>query len=327
MIPRRQFGFTLIELLVVIAIIAILIGLLLPAVQKVREASNRVHCQNNMKQLGVALHNFESTRGRLPSGSPQLFRSDSGYLSPQVQLLPFIEQDNTYRLFNLDLGPFHAANLSAAQQRPKVFRCPSEVLPADRNELGWTNYHANCGSWVHLGGWDGVFGPNYVPPGTSLPKLGDVRLAEIADGTSNTTAFAEVCNGPGTTGMPRGERTDCYEFGRPPPGDAAQARAAFLVGDWRTRPIPWNGDWRWRGYPWAEGTVWRGWYNHLLPPNRACWRPNEWWLLVTPASSYHAGGVNVLWCDGAVRFVAETVAPNVWLAAGTRNGGEPLPPP
>jgi len=320
-------AFTLIELLVVVAIIAVLIGLLLPAVQKVREAANRMSCANNLKQLGVALHNFEGTHGRLPSGSPQVFNTNSGYLSPQVQLLPYIEQDNTYRLFNLNVGPFHPDNLPAARQRPKIFLCPTEVQRGETTAMGWTNYHANCGTWVYARGWDGVFGPDYVPPGTSLPALKDVRLAEIKDGTSHTAAVAEVCHGPGTTGMPRGERIDCFEFGAPPARDPAAARAAFLARDWRTPPIPWNGEWRWRGYPWSEGTVWRGWYNHLLPPNRACWRPNDWWLLVTPPSSYHAGGVNVLWCDGAVRFISETVDPDVWLAAGSRDGGEALPAP
>src|SRR5712692_3069036 len=82
--------------------------------------------------------------------------------------------------------------------------------------------------------------------------------------------------------------------------------------------------WRYRGYPWAEGNIWRGWYNHLLPPNSPCWRTGDWWQLVSPASSFHTGGVNVLLADGSVRFIAESVSADVWHAAGTRAGGEAL---
>ena len=83
--------------------------------------------------------------------------------------------------------------------------------------------------------------------------------------------------------------------------------------------------WRYRGYPWNEGNIWRNWYNHLLPPNSPCWRPNsDWWQLVSPASSFHPGGVNILMCDGSLRFTMETVDPDVWLATGTRMGNEPL---
>src|SRR6202011_1961778 len=103
---RVRPGFTLIGRLVVIAIIAILIGLLLPAVQKVREAASRTSCTNNLKQLGLAMHNFESTNGHFPSGSPEVFKDQSGYLSPQVQLLMYVEQDNTYKRFDLNKGPF-----------------------------------------------------------------------------------------------------------------------------------------------------------------------------------------------------------------------------
>jgi prepilin-type processing-associated H-X9-DG protein len=315
----------LIELLVVVAIIGVLIALLLPAVQRVRESSLRVSCTNNLKQIGLALHNFENTNGRFPSGSPQVFQTDSGYLSPQVQLLQYVEQDNTYRLFDLNIGPFDGQNVQAATQKPKLFLCPSDPLQGVETIMGWTNYHANCGSWVTARGWDGVFGPDYATSGG--PGIHAVRIAQITDGTSNTAAFAEVANGFGDdSAAPRDKHRDCFEYDSPPPPDLAAARAAFLAADWRTAPFAgyWSPPWRWRGYPWSEGTVWRGWYNHLLPPNSACWRPGDWWKLVTPASSLHPGGVNILLCDGSVRFVSDTVDPDAWLAAGTRSGGETL---
>jgi prepilin-type N-terminal cleavage/methylation domain-containing protein/prepilin-type processing-associated H-X9-DG protein len=318
----RRRGFTLIELLVVVAIMAVLIGLLLPAVQKVRETANRMSCTNNLKQLGIAMHNFENARRHYPSGSPQV----AGYLSPQIQLLPYIEQDNIYKLVDLNKGPFDDANLPATRQRPTIFLCPSETQRGESTPMGWTNYHANCGTWVHARGWDGVFGPNYVAgvEGTTFGPLGDIGPAHIKDGLSNTAAFAEVCNGAGALPLPRDKRSDCFEFGSPPSTDPVAARSAFLGRDWTTAAIPWSGDWRWRGYPWAEGTVWRGWYNHLLPPDTPCWRPDNWWKLVAPASSWHPGGVNVLLCDGSVRFVIDGVDPDVWMATGSRNGGEAL---
>jgi prepilin-type processing-associated H-X9-DG protein len=179
--------------------------------------------------------------------------------------------------------------------------------------------------WVYARGWDGVFGPNYVPE-TGIPARPPVRIADITDGTSQTAAFAEVCNGPYDADVARDKRTDCFEFGNPPSRDLATARTAFQAADWQTAGFAgaWDPPWRYRGYPWAEGTIWRGWYNHLLPPNSPCWRPGDWWLLVTPASSWHAGGVNLVMCDGSVRFETEGVSPDVWLAAGSRNGGEPL---
>jgi prepilin-type processing-associated H-X9-DG protein len=316
----------LIELLVVIAIIGILIALLLPAVQKVREAAARASCSNNMKQIGVALHNFDNVHGHLPSGSPEVFASQSGYLSPQVQILPYIEMGNSYKFFDLSKGPFDSPNVEAALAKPPFFLCPSDPFKGYETPMGWTNYHANCGSWVYSSGWDGVFGPDYDTAGHK--KIKAIRLAEITDGSSNTAAFSEVLNGYGdNASAPPDRLRDCFEFGNPPSKDPTTARNAFMAKDWTKAQIPWSGTWRWRGYPWSEGTVWRGWYNHLLPPNAVCWRPNEWWRLVTPATSLHAGGVNVVWCDGSVRFILERVDPDVWMASGTRMAGEPVGPP
>jgi prepilin-type N-terminal cleavage/methylation domain-containing protein/prepilin-type processing-associated H-X9-DG protein len=321
---KRQ-GFSLVELLVVITVLAILIGLLLPALQKVREAANRVRCANNLKQLGLALHHYENANGAFPAGCT--LRWDQRGWSPHGQLLPYVEQDNLYKQVVFTKGPYDRVNQPVLPQRPKVFLCPSDPQQGQDTVYGCTNYHANAGSWLYAkGSWDGVFGA--AVGGGVVPTLGPIRAGDIADGTSYTAAFAEVCNGPGMgSTKPPDKRSDCFEFGPQTSKHLVRARETFLDRDWRTAAYAgeWNPPWRNRGYPWHEGHLARTWYNHLLPPNSPCWRPNhEWWYLVSPASSYHSAGVNVMFCDGSVRFVSENIDPNAWLAAGTRNGGESL---
>jgi type II secretory pathway pseudopilin PulG len=157
----------LIVLLVVMAIIAILIGLLLPAVQKIREAANRTKCANNMKQIGLATMSFKFNKKSLPGGT----YSYVGYFSPQAQILPYIEQANLYAQFNLADDPFNPPNDSVDQQRPVLFICSSEYClnpPTTQIDKGWGNYHANCGAWVAIAKkWDGVFG--YGPPPANPP--------------------------------------------------------------------------------------------------------------------------------------------------------------
>ena len=314
-------GFTLVELLVVIAIIAMLVTLLLPAVQSAREAARRTQCINHLKQLGIALHGYESAFSRFPAGSPE----EAGYLSPQAQILPQVEESAVGRLLDIHKGPFEEPNYTAAAAQPSIFLCPSDSQPVEgQTDMGWTNYHGNCGTWVHITGWDGIFGPNYQAGGDDMKPL---KLAQVIDGTSKTAAFAEVLNGFGpNTDISKSRLQDCFESGAAgnPQASPIEARANFMSKDWSASQIPWSGGWRWRGYPWSEGTVWRGWYNHLLPPNQPCWRPGDWWKLVTPATSAHPGVVNMVMCDGSVRSVADDVDPLVWQATGSRAGGEPL---
>jgi prepilin-type N-terminal cleavage/methylation domain-containing protein/prepilin-type processing-associated H-X9-DG protein len=325
-VGRNRRAFTLIELLVVIAIIAILIGLLLPAVQKVREAAARVKCQNNLKQMSLATMNYEGVKGVLPGGAATW----NGYFNPSAQILPYIEQSALYTKFVLTLGPFDSPNDAAAAQRPPLFTCPSEAYPHLDTAMGWGNYHANCGTWVFgVGAWDGPFGPpvNETANTESLPGnaagIKPVRLLDITDGTSTTAMYAEVANGLYDDTLPASKIADCFTAGSVPSGSLTAARNALLAMNWQTAGIV-EGNWRYRGYPWSEGSSWRGWYNHLLPPNSPCWWPGDWWGMVSPASSYHTHGVNICMCDGSVKFVSDNIDVNVWTAAGSRNGGEPL---
>lgn len=333
----RRKAFTLIELLVVIAIIAILIALLVPAVQKVREAAARTQCVNNLKQLGLAMNSYHSAMKQLPSSC-----FNTGTYGPSAIgfLLPYVDQDVLGSQMDTAVasGASASATLTpwdtAGAAKLQVLICPSDRQTAYLTlQFGWTNYHTNHGSWVMLKNrWDGVFGPNGVVI-SGVPAAPFMKFANITDGTSNTAAMAEVCRGLGNDSAgPRDDRQDCFEAtGAPPVTSAAAARASLVSQSSATALFAggtsWgqNPPWRWRGYPWREGSVWRSGYNHLLPPNAPCWRPNgDWWQLVSTASSFHSGGVNVLFCDGSVHFVAQNISPDNWTAIGTPAGEEPV---
>jgi len=331
----RSNGFTLIELLVVIAIIAVLIALLLPAVQAAREAARRTQCVNNLKQIGLAVHNYLDTWGVIPPGE------NSGALNPNTAILPFMEQNPIYNAINFN-NPNRwiwtdPMTLTAGRTRVASYVCPSEIYSETNNDgynFWGANYAWNSGSWwPRFVSWDGVVGRTYDDDTTVDPfKPTTITMASLTDGSSNTLLNAEVAQGPaGNAGAPRTRVSDCYSISGLTPGPTgvtsdqlAQVISQCNAISWTTGPIPWTNTWRYKGYPWMEGSMWRNWFNTIRTPNQICCAMDaiSWWYIMKPSSSYHPGGANAVMCDGSVKFFKESVNLQVWMGLGTRAGGE-----
>ena len=282
----RKTAFTLVELLVVVSIISIFASLLFPAVQKSREAARREACINNCEQLCLGLHKFENVHGRIPGGNTAPVNSRlTNYFGPQLLLLPYLEQGLAYSNVNLDESIISTQNKLALMAQPPVLLCPSDPHEGHNTittanpallSLGWTNYHSNAGSWSHINGWDGVFGPRLTEEERNSGGVGGggellpLKLSEITDGLSNTAAFTEVVNGLGYS-RARAQKTDCFNLGAPlPSGTLSEVREVLLAKNWVTSSVYHDkvdlNVWRFRGYPFYEGTMWRNWYNPYSRP-------------------------------------------------------------
>ena len=373
---RRRHGFTLIELLVVIAIIAVLIALLLPAVQAAREAARRAQCTNNLKQIGLALHNYISTNDCVPAAGFPAWVQESRYyicngdFSIHYRLLPYMEQQAlanagnfSFALFNSSVGDLINHTIQAT--RVSAFLCPSDSAPSwsiqgtnaeleDIRAPG-NNYFGSVGSSLEFdSSWsggppNGVFsylgasnnGGAKINPVPTSRSYSPVSLAAIQDGTSNTIAFGEWRTGDGNVnvvtiptdiifsgqypaGVTRGTPTMSMPAGSPGlipwlQGCTANAANAANRGGGKTATL---------GELWAAGLIGYTFGNVLVGPNArftAC-SINLAGTLQNPGSfglsSRHPGGANVLFVDGSVRLIKDTVSlPTLW-ALGSRAQGE-----
>jgi prepilin-type N-terminal cleavage/methylation domain-containing protein len=315
---RTRRGFTLIELLVVIAIIAVLVGLLLPAVQQAREAARRAQCRNNLKQIGLALHNYLDAFNCFPP-TVCIRPGDFGQWSAQARLLPFLDQANLQDLINFSL-PYNVQP-GVPSTRIPVYLCPSEIndTPSLRDGLNQypLNYAANQGTWLVF---DPVGGVKSL--GAFMPN-GNIRPANFVDGMSNTLGFAEVkAFQPNLKG---GSPAPAV-----PPSDPTTIVALGSSGSFD--PIDSHTEW-------VEGRVHQTGFTTTLPPNTPVtylvgsatydidYTSAEEDVAVTTyaavtSRSYHTGLVHVHLMDGSVRPISSNINAAVWRSLGTREGRE-----
>jgi prepilin-type N-terminal cleavage/methylation domain-containing protein/prepilin-type processing-associated H-X9-DG protein len=343
--PRRcvRPAFTLIELLVVIAIIAVLIGLLLPAVQKVREAAARIKCQNNLHQLGLALHGYMDTHRGLPANG--LFAYNGTVMvqvspwSAMSRILPFIEQEPLFR--GIDFNTHYNLQPGISSKRVATFLCPSEVNdrgsgtdPVYGNKHWTISYAVNLGTWgvltrktMGMQGADGAFSPNF-----------GFGSSAFSDGMSNTLAIAEV---KGYTTRVAGTPSNvAFPGAFPPPSSPGDLLASPPFGLPGLSLAAFDPA-RHTHAEWVDGKVHETGFTTVFPPNTVV--PyiaggttydvdfvsatesslGDTYAAVT-ARSYHTGLVNVLLMDGSVRSVNNGISLTTWRALGTRAGGEVL---
>jgi prepilin-type N-terminal cleavage/methylation domain-containing protein/prepilin-type processing-associated H-X9-DG protein len=325
-------AFTLIELLVVIAIIAVLIGLLLPAVQKVREAAARSQCQNNLKQLGLAMHNYHDTYRSFPKAhadgpwGPDSAPWEGWYiLSASYAALAYIEQGNVYNQFQaMKNQPRKAVWDDAtgpAMQRLQVFICPSSPLLSGNPPRPGTNYLWCTGSSIDTGG--GASGAR--ANGVLATDVGRTMTADIPDGTSNTILASEYI--PGVDADNAFKVVDAINVANR--AFPTQAELNTVAAAPAVRTLTNNGrQWAWYSHS-------NSLFNTAAPPNwkiqpaggagagGAGWAWDSWTGIV-PARSRHIGGVNVCMADGSVRFIRDSIDLHTWQCLGNAKDGQVL---
>jgi prepilin-type N-terminal cleavage/methylation domain-containing protein/prepilin-type processing-associated H-X9-DG protein len=329
-------GFTLIELLVVIAIIAILIGLLLPAVQKVRQAAARLKCQSNLKQMGLALHNYHDANGTFPPakinsgscgvatsyypGQPYLVYNHTGF----TLLLPYLEQENLFRQYDLTYPSCNSAwanapatpaplakgglpadhpNATVVGARVPIYECPSDREPPVENEAGngpYARTNARRSNYLFSCGGTNDYTPSYNPSATysgAFGTNGAARLGDIHDGSSNTIAIGES------------KQEHTYSGYGPYWGSGTHTAVQGYTGSVWAPTLPPDGFSV--NYPWGRVVDNQTGRQGQL---QYAWGFGSW----------HAGGANFLFCDGSVRFLPDDISFPLFQALNTANGGEPV---
>jgi prepilin-type N-terminal cleavage/methylation domain-containing protein/prepilin-type processing-associated H-X9-DG protein len=349
-------GFTLIELLVVIAIIAVLIALLLPAVQAAREAARRSQCTNNLKQLGLALHNYESSIGSFPWNQgpfacayPRIYNGGTGWgdngngsedqnFSAQALMLPYLEQTPIYNAINFNFGanfwPGVTGSYDVLQSTAIVQVIASFICPSDPGK-GRNSYRASNGTnwdwWSRGKGAGAMTRPQ--PTGQTIGTL-----SEISDGTSGTIAFVERLRGTGDQSRTVGNvyvGGNGTQWGMPTYVVSNPADLTYMDGTVVPECVTFaqttgtGNIYQWGGFYWAHGEYTSSKSNFTLTPNSSIPDCSAWGgvgagIGFYSARSKHPGGINACFADGSVRFIKDSINQRIWLALGTRAGAEVL---
>ncbi len=336
-LSTRRWGFTMIELLVVIAIIALLAGLLLPAVQAAREAARRTQCRNNLKQIGVALHNYHDIHRTFPPGRERSLVDGQGRcFSAYAHILPQLEQANAFQMVDFNFNPEATQNVPIMNFPMSILLCPSDSYPIDiQNNRAVHNYLLNTGTSFPLSPRN----PGNVPINGIFYENSSTKLRDITDGTSYTVCISETVRSKkvGNNGQTVWDGVSAIDgfvltqgnnnstVGPELTDYAAQCHSPGLVLMEE------------RGSGWLFGAPGHCLYNHIRGPNDLdvdcrgglpfSTTTNQWWDLLShniAARSRHPLGVLALYCDGHVDFASNSIDLTVWQALGTRNGSETI---